>query len=449
MSRSRSIDSIEVKEPCNESWEKMHGDGKVRACAHCQKNVNFISAMSRKEVRKLVRRSKGQLCVRYIKRPDSNRPLFANDLVQIVRRAPRLAAGVIGATISMATMTFAQGSIQPTKTTGSEKVSELILDREPLAFPAGNSSIRGTLIDPNGAVIPGVRLEVRNEQGGQTRTVVSDSSGNYLITDLPKGKYTLTAEAAAFVTKQFINIELNGNSELLQDIPLEISSEVLIVGALAVSSGPLNTSDLAKAIYDQDLQAVLELLAIGADPNENKAEEEESVPVLFIAVDEGNIDIVRALLNFGADIHAKDRAGNKILFWIDDDTPSELVELLISYNADVNAVDDSDDETSVLLYAIEHSTVDSVRKLVEAGANVNYTDKKGWTPLMIAAYEDDIEMVRTLLKAGADVHARNLDGETAWDQTAEEEIEKLLESHGAIPTPEDGDDEEQEETDDT
>lgn len=50
---------------------------------------------------------------------------------------------------------------------------------------------------------------------------------------------------------------------------------------------------------------------------------------------------------------------------------------------------------------------------------------------MEAAENDDLESVRLLLEAGAEVNAGDAAGDSAWDLTSNDEIEKLLVSYGA------------------
>ena len=52
---------------------------------------------------------------------------------------------------------------------------------------------------------------------------------------------------------------------------------------------------------------------------------------------------------------------------------------------------------------------------------------------MASAYADDMESVRVLLEAGADLNLKNSEGETAYDKTYSKEVEQLLVSFGAVP----------------
>ena len=108
MPKKSFIEALEVKSPCTEDWDEMTGNEEVRFCTHCSKNVNNISEMTRKDARRLVRKSEGRLCVRYRTDPKTGLPIFAAKLTRIARRTG-VAAGVLGASLAMAGGVYAQG----------------------------------------------------------------------------------------------------------------------------------------------------------------------------------------------------------------------------------------------------------------------------------------------------------------------------------------------------
>src|SRR6478752_7467662 len=97
MQKKKFIDSIRVGDPCTESWDEMTGNDRVRFCSHCAKDVNNISAMTRKEAARLARKSGGRLCIRYRTDPKTHSPIFAEKISAFARHG--LAAGAIGASI--------------------------------------------------------------------------------------------------------------------------------------------------------------------------------------------------------------------------------------------------------------------------------------------------------------------------------------------------------------
>jgi hypothetical protein len=69
--------------------------------------------------------------------------------------------------------------------------------------------------------------------------------------------------------------------------------------------------------------------------------------------------------------------------------------------------------------------------LIEQDADLSATDEKGNTPLMIAASSGEVDSVRLLLEAGADAGAQNKVGENAFDVTADKKVEELLIKYGS------------------
>src|SRR4030095_15265404 len=60
------------------------------------------------------------------------------------------------------------------------------------------SSIRGTITDPNGAVIPGASVRIVNSDTNESRTVLSGESGEFTLTALKAGPYGFEVTYAGF-----------------------------------------------------------------------------------------------------------------------------------------------------------------------------------------------------------------------------------------------------------
>src|SRR5262245_61389985 len=54
-----------------------------------------------------------------------------------------------------------------------------------------NATLRGSITDQSGAVLPGVTISVRNQGTGVERTTLSDETGNYQVAALPVGIYQI------------------------------------------------------------------------------------------------------------------------------------------------------------------------------------------------------------------------------------------------------------------
>jgi ankyrin repeat protein len=83
----------------------------------------------------------------------------------------------------------------------------------------------------------------------------------------------------------------------------------------------------------------------------------------------------------------------------------ETIARLVAAGADVNARDERGN--TPLKYASAEPVLGAVQKLIELGADVNLRDDRGFTPLHCVAahgfYAEAVEMAEALLASGADV----------------------------------------------
>ena len=56
------------------------------------------------------------------------------------------------------------------------------------------AALLGSVLDPSGAVLPGVRIIARNEATGFARVSETDGQGSYLLAALPVGVYRIEAQ---------------------------------------------------------------------------------------------------------------------------------------------------------------------------------------------------------------------------------------------------------------
>lgn len=82
-------------------------------------------------------------------------------------------------------------------------------------------SIRGTVTDPNSAVIPAASISLASKETNEQRTSVTNAAGEYTISSLPPGPYTLKITAGGFETLSQ-DIVLNVNQELRVDASLVV-----------------------------------------------------------------------------------------------------------------------------------------------------------------------------------------------------------------------------------
>jgi len=61
-------------------------------------------------------------------------------------------------------------------------------------------TIQGTVVDANGAVVPGANVEIKNRETNFTRTLTTDEEGRFVAPLLQPGNYSVTVSKQGFAT---------------------------------------------------------------------------------------------------------------------------------------------------------------------------------------------------------------------------------------------------------
>lgn len=133
---------------------------------------------------------------------------------------------------------------------------------------------------------------------------------------------------------------------------------------------------------------------------------------LHIAVNSKNLNVVQLLLEEDIiNVNAKDFEFSTPLHlatYLDD---ADILKCLLQAGANVNAVGGL--QETPLWGAIRNEKLDNVKLLVEAGANVNAKDTFGYSSLcQIIFRSENLHIMKVLLKAGADLHSVDLNNKT-------------------------------------
>ena len=87
--------------------------------------------------------------------------------------------------------------------------------------PSKNAVIRGTVIDPSAALVPGVQITLSNLEKPDVKKVVTDKRGQYSI-ETSAGTYELKAEHSDFETSITRPIQLKENETLKMNVTIDI-----------------------------------------------------------------------------------------------------------------------------------------------------------------------------------------------------------------------------------
>jgi Carboxypeptidase regulatory-like domain/TonB dependent receptor-like, beta-barrel len=130
----------------------------------------------------------------------------------------------------------------------------------PTAFAqsqAINGTIEGTVLDDQGAVLPGVTVTITNVDTGDTRIVVTNESGLYRAPLLPLGTYRVNAELQGFKRFEQTGITLTAGRTAVIDVKLSVGAvaETITVTADAplVDSGRI---ELGRTLTEAEIKTL-------------------------------------------------------------------------------------------------------------------------------------------------------------------------------------------------
>ncbi len=150
-------------------------------------------------------------------------------------------------------------------------VISLTLLSQALAQTTTSATLRGTVKDPNGAVVPNATVTMTFVATQTERTTKTNSDGVYTFTSLTPGNYTLTVEATSFKKSVKTDINLSPNETRGIDVDMAIGAATESVTITASAAEEIKTetgerSNTIKAAQIENLSIIsrnsLELLRI-------------------------------------------------------------------------------------------------------------------------------------------------------------------------------------------
>lgn len=238
--------------------------------------------------------------------------------------------------------------------------------------------------------------------------------------------------------KQMIKnrLALPGRSKLRSKVNgFGMTGVLILVGLLVAFEGPAFAGEIHELARTGDLEGVKAL--IGQDPALVDAKDKDGRTPLHWACRGVHLEIVRFLVDRGADCNAADNNEIVPLHSLAARNNTEAIELLLAKGALIDAK--AYRGHTALHYAAMDDAADGAALLIERGADIESRNGYQRTPLLLCARErGGPETTRVLIEAGADVNARDKFQSTPLELAAwrgkEEVIDMLLDAGADIPS---------------
>jgi ankyrin repeat protein len=194
-----------------------------------------------------------------------------------------------------------------------------------------------------------------------------------------------------------------------------------------------NTTPLMVAILNRQFDTAHLLLKKGADPDH---QDEYKGTSLIYAAAMNEFRMADLLLFFGATDSLKDGDGNDAMMTAVCMGHLETTDVLLQNGIPPDSRDKK--LNTPLMVAAQQGNVEMVSLLLEYGAGTGQVNQQKYTPLAHAIHTGHPETARILVDSGSNVNHTISRNQNLYDlalQKRQKEIQKILKSKGAGPTP--------------
>ena len=197
---------------------------------------------------------------------------------------------------------------------------------------------------------------------------------------------------------------------------------ILTATAILLFSMTISALEIHQASIERNLAKVKELVT--ADPQLVNCKDERGRTPLMWACGRDQLEIVKFLVENGADVNSLDRMGLSALYYsILNGHTNEIDEILAGHGADVNFSKGN----SLLFLAARQGKEKTVELLLKKNADPNLQNSVGKTAIHIAAEYNHLTIVAALLADKADAAIKDNFARTPLHQAAIEGFGKIAE----------------------
>jgi ankyrin repeat protein/beta-lactamase regulating signal transducer with metallopeptidase domain len=322
-------------------------------------------------------------------------------------------AVIIACIMAMAVTLSAQGKDKDVRS--DEQVTEMVADQEVIPID----------VAPN-------KQEDQVERSPDNQSDVFDAGSNSERFEIPATDSTAfiflleacddgNVPLARFLLEQGVNVneaDWKGWTPLMVaagENQADIVRMLIAAGAKVNYVNRQGWTALIEAADEGSYESAEVLLKAGADVNLTGAGNNRTA--LAMAASEGHTRVFSLLVQAGADIFSMSGEGSP-MHRAAEEGQLNVVKRLIDLGADAGARDE--DGRAPLSFAAEEGHSDVVEYLLRSGSNVNDSDDDRRTALSYAAAERNFDIVNMLITAGGETMIEDSNGMTALDYAVEE-----------------------------
>lgn len=202
------------------------------------------------------------------------------------------------------------------------------------------------------------------------------------------------------------------------------------IAYIAIFVSTVSSNEISVAIDSVDIETVESIL--NQNPDILNVKNSDGLTPLNLASYRGHLDIVKFLLDRGADVNIGDNENSQPIHNSTVAGHIDVIDLLLAHGVDINARDDNG--MTALLFAISFRRNETANYLLEKNADAKIANNDGETGLHYTALRGQVDLVEKMIATGSDLNARTFEGETPLHYTVwghQLEVAELLLQSGA------------------
>ncbi len=224
-----------------------------------------------------------------------------------------------------------------------------------------------------------------------------------------------------YYTTPMFSAAIRGGDKAAETVKLLLDGRDPVTSSTGRRGSPL----FAAISMNSSLKMIETLIDGGYDVNSRDKDNNETPLHYAVFPSKANIEVIKLLLDKGADPNAFDHVYEGPLDRAASQRKEDIVDLLLERGAEINSFDDWG-LTPLLKASMRYNHFKAMEILINRGAEVNVVGKRlGETPLHRCAGRGDVEGIKLLLEHGAKVDVLDNKGKTPADWARDHEARVL------------------------